>query len=338
MPGPCGILLVDKPPGLTSRQTAEAVGRPLGPPPPRRRRSGERRFRVGHAGTLDPLATGLLIVLVGSGTRLAPFLQGLDKRYLATVRFGTETDTHDRDGEVTATAPVPAAATGLESALAKLRAADRQVPPVISSLKRAGRSLHRLARAGREVAEPSARPVRIERLAATALRWGVLPPAISSPQLTAPDGLLYEVDLDIVCGSGTYVRALARDLGAALGTRGHVHELRRLAVGPFTVQEAATVAALEREGQAAKRLLPLAAALPHVPAFELSLAQADQVRHGGQPQADWLSEPVPAQFRLLTKGGRLAAVGRRDPLSGQPVIAVVFPDEIAAAAENDPCG
>lgn len=332
---PCGILLVDKPEGPTSRQVAETVGARLRQGRGRPRR-GQRRFRVGHAGTLDPLATGLLVILVGRATRLAPFLQGLDKRYLATIRFGTATDSHDRMGEVTARSDPPRQLDELERVLASLQRTVQQVPPVISSLKRGGRSLHRLAREGREVAEPEARPVRIDRLVATAERWGAAPAADASGHL-APDGRLYEIDLDITCGSGTYVRSLARDVAHELGTLGHVQALRRLVVGPFAVEQAVPLAALEAATAPAGGLRPLADALPHLPAFTLTLAQASRVRHGGQPEDGWLPEPAPAQFRLLDPAGRLAAVGRRDSPTGRAVTVVVFPDEGAMTIEAEPC-
>ena len=334
---PCGILLVDKPEGPTSRQVAEAIGKALRPGRSRRTRGGQR-FRVGHAGTLDPLATGLLVVLVGRATRLAPFLQGLDKRYLATVRLGAATDSHDRMGEQTATAPVPAATDGIEAALTALRGTVMQVPPVVSSIKRGGRSLHRLVRAGRDVAEPEARPVRIDALQATGIRWAQ-PAGLDLSGFAAPDGLLYEIDLDVVCGSGTYVRALARDLGVRLGTVGHLHALRRSVVGPFMVDEAVPLADALSDDAADRWLRPLAAALPHLPTFTLSAAHADGVRHGRQPQPDWgLPLPAPAQFCLMDPAGGLAAVGRHDPDSGQPLAVVVFPEDDVEASEADPCG
>jgi len=333
---PSGFLLVDKEAGPTSRQVTETVSRLLQPEPPRRRR-GQPRFRVGHAGTLDPLATGLLIVLAGAATRLQPFLQGLDKRYAATIRLGTATDSHDREGAVTARAPVAATPDDLAAALASLTGTYPQLPPLLSAIKRGGRSLHELVRAGQVVAAPASRPVRIDRLTVTARRWGETPRTGEEGHL-ASDGLVYEIGLDVVCGSGTYIRALARDLGTALATCAHLHALRRLEVGPFAVAEAVTLAALAAAPELAALVRPLADALPHVPAFTLDEDRAAHLRRGGQPEPDWVPLPVPALCRFLDPAGHLAAVARRDPDGGRPVLAAVFPLGAAASPEDEPCG
>jgi len=170
-----GILLVDKPSGVTSFDVVNhvrlalvrafpdlaprrgQVRRPAGAPKP-------PRFKVGHAGTLDPLATGLLIILVGKGSRLAPFLIGMDKTYAATVRFGTGTDSLDRDGKVVCTSPVPDNQDIVAGCLEEFRGDIMQIPPVISALKKDGQPLYKLARSGQDVPEPDARPVTIRRL------------------------------------------------------------------------------------------------------------------------------------------------------------------------------
>jgi tRNA pseudouridine55 synthase len=295
---------------------------------------------VGHAGTLDPLATGLLLVLVGRGTRLQPFLTGLDKRYTATVRFGVGTDSLDRDGVVTATAPVPPSPASLDSALAAQTGEILQEPPLLSALKQAGRSLHHRARAGEDVAPPAPRPVRIDRLVARAVRWGEAPAGGVVPgtgaarkpaeSLLPADGRLYEVDLEVACGSGTYVRAIARDLGRALGTEAHVQALRREAVGPFTVDAAASLDDLLAADDPAGRLRPLAACVPHAVSVTLDDARAAAVRQGAQPERTWFAGPVPTLFRLLDSGDELVAVGRYDPQSHQPRTAAVFGSETAA--------
>lgn len=325
---PCGILLVDKPEGPTSRTVTEGVGRVL-MSGPRRRRDG-RRFRVGHAGTLDPLATGLLVVLVGRGTRIQPFLQGLDKRYLATVRLGVGTDSLDRDGEVTARTAVPATAVGLSQALAELTGTILQEPPVISAIKRGGRSLHHRVREGEEVAPPPARQVRILGLEAVAVRWAEDPPS-ADPGLLPDDGRLYEVDLDIACGSGTYIRSLARDLAVKLGTVGHVAALRRVEVGTFRVEDSVTPADLAESATPADHLLTLADALPHLPALRVTPEQATALCQGRQPEVSWFTGEVPALFRIVAMDGELVAVGRLDGDTNSPRTTVVFPEDDACA-------
>ena len=331
---PSGVLLLDKPGGPTSRAVTEADGSMLAPS--RRRRRGGPRFRVGHAGTLDPLATGLLVVLVGRGTRLQPFLQGLDKRYLTTIRFGVGTDSLDRDGEIEGLSPVPPSSDGIVVALPDLTGDIMQQPPLISALKRDGSSLHARVRRGEDPAPPPPRPVRIMSLDVRATRWGERPTG-DDPGLLPDDGLRYEVDLDIVCGGGTYVRSLARDLAGALGTLGHVHALRRLEVGPFSVVDAVTPDALLAMAQPTDRLLSLADGVPHVPALVVSGERVQQLRQGTQPESDWFSETVPELFRLLAGDGSLVAVGRRDPATGDPRTAAVFPVPESDHRRNDPC-
>jgi len=332
-----GILLVDKPAGLTSFAVVNRVRWALvqafpdlaaprrrlvkgGPKPP--------RFKCGHAGTLDPLATGLLVLLVGRGSRLAPFLLGLDKTYAATVRFGAGTDTLDSEGVVVATAPVPASVARVEACLAGFRGDIMQIPPIISALKKDGQPLYKLARSGQDVPEPEARPVTISRLDMTGSRWGV-------PQ----DDPVYEVDLEVACTSGTYIRSLARDLARAAGSEGHISGLRRLEVGPFGVGDAlAGVMDLSGEELAAA-LRPLSAALPDVAALVLDPQEAAAVRQGQQPRQEWIArldrEPAAAGkagrlFRLLDGAGDLVAVGRLDQETDELQLAAVIPAENSA--------
>ena len=334
MIGPGGILLVDKPSGVTSFQVADHVRRQLLAAypalEPRRgaasRRGGPRppRFKCGHAGTLDPLATGLLVVLVGKGSRLSPFLMGMDKTYAATVRFGILTDSLDSDGQVVRTVPVPTDPAVLEPALAGFRGEISQVPPLISALKRNGRSLYKWVRDGHDVSEPEARSVTIRRLELTDIRWG-----------GAGEGTgIFEADLLVSCSSGTYIRSLARDLARAIGTEGHITTLRRLAIGPFLVDEA-MAGVMDSGGEAmAGALLPLAAALPGAPVLELDEIEAAQVRQGRQPEPAWLERlhgpretagKSGGLFRMLDSRGRLVAVGRIDPETGVPLISAVIP-------------
>ncbi|MCW4386714.1 tRNA pseudouridine(55) synthase TruB [Salinibacterium sp. SYSU T00001] len=211
-PAPSGILLVDKPQGITSH---DAVSRT--------RRLAHTR-KVGHAGTLDPMATGLLMLGIGSSTRLLTYLVGLDKQYTATIRLGVATTTDDAEGEITETTD----ASGIEPArveggIAALTGEIEQVPSTVSAIKVDGKRAYARARAG-ETVELRARPVVISEFAVLA------PPR--------PVGTALDVDVRVTCSSGTYIRALARDLGAALGVGGHLTALRRTRVGPFAVEDA----------------------------------------------------------------------------------------------------
>lgn len=331
-----GILLVDKPSGVTSFAVVNHVRlalvrafpdlaprrgkgrRPVGTPKP-------PRFKCGHAGTLDPLATGLLIILVGKASRLAPFLIGMDKTYAATVRFGTGTDSLDRDGEVVCTAPVPDSPEAVAHSLDRFRGDIMQIPPVISALKKDGQPLYKMVRSGQDVPEPDARPVTIRRLEMADSRWG-----------DSTENSVHEVDLEVECSSGTYIRSLARDLARAAGSEGHIHSLRRLTVGPFDVTDAVG-GIMEQDGRSlAGTLRPLSSALPQVPLLTLDEEEAVAVRQGHQPGLTWLErldrEPMVVGkagrlFRMLDGAGDLVAVGRLDDDTGEPRIAAVIANE-----------
>jgi tRNA pseudouridine55 synthase len=210
---PSGFLIVDKPTGVTSFSIVALV----------RRLTGVRR--VGHAGTLDPLASGVLPVAVGQATRLIEYTDDAQKRYIATVRFGITTDTYDADGTVTAEHPASRLTRAdIEAALPTFIGHIEQRPPAFSALKLAGRPLYSYARSG-EAVEPAARTVRIDSITIT---------AFDSPDAT----------LDVRCGKGAYVRSLAHDLGQSLGTGAHLTALRRAESASFTLAEAHTPDAL----------------------------------------------------------------------------------------------
>ncbi|MFO7654397.1 MAG: tRNA pseudouridine(55) synthase TruB [Candidatus Krumholzibacteriia bacterium] len=339
-----GLLLVDKPAGVTSHDVVDRIRRTLGrtgpaaggddgPPAggagPRLPGRGRRSVaRVGHAGTLDPLATGLLLVMTGRATRLAPFLVGLDKAYLALVRFGAATETLDREGSLVERADPPEAAAVVRAAEG-LRGEVEQVPPVYSAIKRDGRALHRRARAGEDVAPPPARRVVVARLDVRPTTWGAAAPAeAGADPLTAPDGLVYEAELDVRCSSGTYVRSIARDLALLAGTVGHLRELRRLAVGPFTLAGALGGEALDDAGALRSVRLPLADALPHLAARQVPAEVAARIRQGAQPEPDWLELPPAAGTlcRLHGPDGELVAVCRREAPDTPWRTAAVFPE------------
>lgn len=237
-----GLLLVDKPEGMSSHDVVNRV----------RRLSGVRR--VGHAGTLDPLATGLLLVSIGRVTRLNEYLVGHDKKYVATVRLGQATNTYDAEGEVTAERPfshiTPAA---IDNALPPFRGTIQQRPPIYSAIKKDGQPLYKLARKGIDVDIPTR---EISVYALDILDYS--PPFLQ---------------LDIHCGSGTYIRSIAHDLGQALGCGGHVTVLRRTAVNQFNIQNAIALDDLTADN-IASYLLPPDTAVSTFPRLDLTADQA----------------------------------------------------------------
>jgi tRNA pseudouridine55 synthase len=242
-----GILLLDKPVGPTSHDAVARV----------RRAAGLRR--VGHAGTLDPLAGGLLLLGLGPAARFLEYLVGLDKTYETTVRLGQATTTYDAEGEVTAEHPVDVSAADIAAALDALRGPIRQIVPPHSAVKRDGRPLYESARRGQAIDLPQ-RDVVIHALDLL---------AYDPPLLT----------LRVACSSGTYIRSLAHDLGAALGCGGHVAALRRTAVGAFSVAQAVSLDALTPETLAAA-LLPPQAAVAHLPRLEVDDSEATRLSLG----------------------------------------------------------
>ena len=211
-----GILLVDKPAGWTSH---DVVGR-------LRRMTGQRR--IGHSGTLDPMATGLLVVFLGRATRAVEFAEGHDKAYTALLRPGVVTDTLDTTGAVLATSPERPTRSELEAALGAFRGEIEQLPPMYSALKHNGKKLYEIARAGGEV-ERKPRPVTIYRLECTGERGG-------------------DFVLEVECSKGTYIRTLCDDIGRALGCGACMSGLRRTRAGGFDVRDALTIEEIERRG------------------------------------------------------------------------------------------
>ena len=245
-----GLVVVDKPAGITSHDVVARV----------RRLAGTRK--VGHAGTLDPMATGVLVLGVNRATRLLVHLTLTDKAYQATIRLGISTTTDDAEGEVTARSD-PSALTPqmVEEALEGFVGEIEQVPTVVSAIKVNGQRAYKLARAGEEVVL-KARGVRIDEITVTRME-------------------LPEVDVTVRCSSGTYIRAIARDLGAVLGVGGHLSALRRTAVGRFGVEQARTLSELNEEFT----MIPIAeAARSTFPVVELTDSQSADVHFGRRLQ------------------------------------------------------
>jgi tRNA pseudouridine55 synthase len=256
MTGASGLVIVDKPAGVTSHDVVSRV----------RRLAGTRK--VGHAGTLDPMATGVLVLGVNRATRLLGHLTLTEKAYDATIRLGASTTTDDAEGEIVSTSP-----TGdldeprIRGALASFVGDIEQVPTAVSAIKVGGRRAYQRVREGEDV-QLAARPVTIHQLEVHQVR---------------PTEERIEVDISVRCSSGTYIRAIARDLGAELGVGGHVGALRRTRVGPFTLDHAHTLERLAED----LSMLPIAeAARATFPSRELGEAQAGDVRHGRQIDAD----------------------------------------------------
>jgi tRNA pseudouridine55 synthase len=280
-----GILLLDKPQSLTSNEALQRVKRLY------------KAAKAGHTGSLDPLATGLLPVCLGGATKFSSYLLDADKRYRVWVRLGVTTTTGDAEGEILETLPVEAVdEAALRSVLERFVGDIEQLPPMYSAVKHQGERLYKLARQGIEVARQP-RTVTIHSLA---LREMALP----------------EIELDVHCSKGTYVRTLAEDIGRMLGCGGHVVGLRRTGVGPYAEPESRFVTLAELEAQAAEEdglaamddlLLPLESALQHWPAVGLSEDAAFYLRQGQAvlvPQA-----PTAGLVRLYDPSRRFIGVG-----------------------------
>jgi tRNA pseudouridine55 synthase len=271
-----GLLVVDKPGGLTSREAVDRVQRWF-----------PRRTRIGHTGTLDPLATGVLVLCLGQATRLTEYVQDMGKTYRSTFRLGARSDSDDADGAVTPVAGVrEPTAEEVRMALAAFIGVIAQVPPAYSAAKVTGRRAYDLARSGEEVTL-SARNVTVYGADVLSYAWPLL-------------------EVEVRCGKGTYIRSLARDLGERLGCGGLVQTLRRTRVGPFTVEEALSLDADPERARAALR--PLTTALAELPKVTVNADQARRLRSGqALPWPDGEDGPVAA----LGTAGDLIAVVRR---------------------------
>ncbi len=249
-----GLVVVDKPGGMTSHDVVARI----------RRLAGTRK--VGHAGTLDPMATGVLVVGVEKATRLLGYLMLTEKEYQATIRLGVSTSTDDAEGEVTGSAPAGGvSAEALQAAVAGLTGEIEQVPPAVSAIKVGGQRAYKLTRAG-AAPELKPRPVTVHEFTITGVR-------------RADDGAVLDVDATVRCSSGTYIRSLARDLGTMLGTGGHLTALRRTRVGGYGLDVARTLDQLAAHFE----VLPLAqAAAAAFPRRDLDEAEARRLATGGR--------------------------------------------------------
>lgn len=271
-----GLLLVDKPAGLTSHDVVAAV------------RRATRTRRVGHTGTLDPFATGLLVVLIGRGTRLIPYVEGEPKVYEATIRFGAETDTDDVTGQIVREAPPPPPRddASLAEGIARLTGTIEQVPPAYSAKQVDGRRAYAAARQGA--------PLALEPVHVTVHRWDVL------------DRTSNELTARITCGGGTYIRALARDLGRYADSAAHLVALRRTDSGHFSVSSAVTLDAI---ADGAFAVQPLRQAIPSMPSRVLTADELGRVLHGNAIET---AGETSEHTALLDDANELIAVAARE--------------------------
>lgn len=291
--GPHGVVVIDKPAGWTSHDVVAKSRGVLG------------TRKVGHSGTLDPDATGVLVLGVGKATRLLRFLTELPKSYVGEIVLGVETTTLDAAGEVTATHDMGSVTDdAVRAAAAALTGAIEQIPPMVSAVKVDGKRLHQLAREGKEI-ERTPRPVTVHR-------YDVEP--------VAAEPGIWRCEVD--CSSGTYVRTLAADLGTALGGGAHLRSLRRTAVGGFTLDDAGTIEE--------PTLLPIAAAVRHLDAVQADEAMALDVSHGKRFDRDRLGVGDAAgPWAVLDADGELLAVYEAHKGATKP--AVVIPADPAGS-------
>ena len=277
--GPDGVLLVDKPAGLSSHAVVDRVRRVLG------------TRRIGHGGTLDPFATGLLVLLLGRATRLLPHLAGDPKVYRATIRFGTATTTDDATGEILSEAPVPSR-DAVADAMTAMTGTLLQRPPAFSAKQVDGVRAYKAARRGR--------PMTLDPVGVHVNSWRIL--GWSGADL----------DAEVSCGAGTYVRALARDLGEATASAAHLVALRRLRSGPFDVEGAQTLEVIE--GGAATLLSP-GVGVSHLPVQSLDDLEAQRIMHG-----QMVTATVDGARAALSHNGELLAVAEREEGQWRPKV------------------
>lgn len=282
-----GFLNIDKPHGLTSHDVVGKI------------RRGLRVKKVGHAGTLDPLATGVLVICLGAATRLSEYMMHTRKRYSARVRLGQATTTYDGEGEITTQADADHIdQAAVLAVLPRFTGHIEQVPPIYSAIKRDGKKLYEMARAGEDVT-PAPRPVTIHELTITAWR---------PPHFT----------LDVVCEAGTYIRSLAHDIGAALEVGAHLADLRRVASGALTTESALDLNEILENPDWMHSIIPPDVALDHIPALHLDDGDIAHIAHGRRPQ----STPPPVAGATVARAhdadGRLRAILRAEGGAWRP--------------------
>ena len=277
-----GLVLIDKPSGCTSHDVVNRW----------RRLAGIKR--VGHLGTLDPLATGLLAILSGTATRLAPFYERLDKTYQATITFGATSNTYDADGDVVQTGAAIPSSAHIEAAAERFRGRFQQTPPPVSAKKIGGVAAYKLARKNLPV---DLKPVEVE-----------------VRELTLGSVRDASLEMEVSCSAGTYIRSIAHDLGEELGCGAILSRLRRTRIGEFSIDQARTLVELEalaKAGKLGEALIPAGKLLPSIPAEHVDLAVEAQIRQGRQFRTSpFVVSPGAPIVRVLSRSGELVAIGK----------------------------
>ncbi len=287
-----GFLVVDKPSGISSNAVIGKVKRATG------------IKKVGHAGTLDPMATGAVVVAIGPVTRLIRFVQDQPKEYLATALFGVATDTLDADGAVLTREPMDVTEEGVIEVAKRFVGRIHQIPPMVSALKHEGRRLYELAREG-TVIEREARPVDVYELEILSVGVGPYP----------------EVDFRVVCGKGTYVRSLADDLAAALGGSAHLTSLRRTRIGSLSLSEHGIT--VDDLGTWEQKMLTPTEALADLPLVIVGQKTAQGVRHGMRfVGGEIIDAPEDTPLRVLDESGDLIAIYLRHGDQARPEVVI----------------
>ena len=286
-----GVVVVNKPGGATSHDVVEHL----------RRVAGQKE--VGHTGTLDPMATGVLVCLLGRATRLSPYLQELPKAYRGVIQFGIRTNTQDAEGEIFYQKPAPhLTEEQVRTTAERFKGRIMQIPPMFSALRLEGKKLHELARQGKEVPrEP--RPVTIYKLEILGFQGGDYPTA----------------EFEVECSKGTYVRTLASDIGDALGVGAHLKQLTRTAVGNFRLENACTLEELPDADALQERLIAPADALAHLPQWSPTPAVLERLRHGNYVQAEHPLWTPGGHVVVLDSEGKVALIARWLPPLLRPV-------------------
>ncbi len=282
-----GFLNVDKPYGLTSHDVVGKI------------RRGLSVKKVGHAGTLDPLATGVLVVCLGHATRLSEYVMHTQKRYTAHIMLGATTTTYDAEGEIVTQHPADhLTQSDVEAVLPRFTGDIQQLPPLYSAIKKDGKKLYELARAGQTV--------------------DLQPRDVTIHSLSVLSGSAPSFSLDVSCGSGTYIRSLAHDIGAALGVGAYLTDLRRTASGAFFATDALNLDSLLTDENWQTNLTPPHVALSHIPALYLGEPDAEHIRHGRSPHA--LAAPTDAQAlaRAYAPNGDFMAILRAENGNWRP--------------------